>query len=99
MGIRQRVVLCAVAAKRRKFELLAASCLVPLSLGVSEPALAQTFPAGNYPGGISVGGNTSVNVTLAPGVSVGTPALPAAVPIAVGVDNTSGGPGDGAAAT
>src|SRR5215813_4638818 len=54
--LRQSVVLSSVAAKRRKFELLAASCLVPLSLGVSEPALAQTFtPAGNdYPGGINV---------------------------------------------
>jgi hypothetical protein len=30
-----------VGAKRPKFELLAAFCLVPLSLGISEPALAQ----------------------------------------------------------
>jgi hypothetical protein len=35
------IVPCSVAAKRRKFQLLAASCLVPLSLGVSEPARAQ----------------------------------------------------------
>src|SRR5262245_38737781 len=39
--LRQLVVLSSVAAKRRKFELLAASCLVPLSLGLSEPAVAQ----------------------------------------------------------
>ena len=38
-----------VGAKRRKLWLLAASCLAPLSLGVSEPALAGCAPPpGNY---------------------------------------------------
>ena len=39
-----------VGASRRKFELLAASCLVPLSLGVSEPARAQSCSPVNTPG-------------------------------------------------
>src|SRR5215831_19777188 len=76
--LRQSVVLSSVAAKRRKFELLAASCLVPLSLGVSEPALAQTFtPAGNdYPGGINVSAGPAqpISITLEPGVIVNLPA-------------------------
>src|SRR5262249_62384113 len=84
MGIylRQPAVLCGVAAKRRKFWLVAA--FVPLSLGLSEPALAQTCgPLGatgsvtcttggnNYTGGINYG-NTGVptTVTLDPGVQV-----------------------------
>src|SRR5262249_726770 len=68
--LRGLAVLSGAVAKRRKFELLAASCLVPLSLGVSEPALAQTFGTGgnNYPGGINVSTNqTPINVTLDPG--------------------------------
>jgi hypothetical protein len=59
-----------VCAKRRKFWLMAATALAPLSLGLSEPALAQTFTtAGNdYPGGINVSTNqTPINVTLDPG--------------------------------
>ena len=42
--LRKLVVLSGVTAKRRKYWLLAASCLVPISLGVSEPALAQCTP-------------------------------------------------------
>jgi len=71
--LRQLVVLSSVAAKRQKFELLAASCLMPLSLGLSEPALAQTFtfPAGNYPTGIGVNNpGAPTNVILDPGVQV-----------------------------
>jgi outer membrane autotransporter protein len=40
-GLQQPRVLSRGTAKRRKFWLVAASCLAPLSLGVSEPALAQ----------------------------------------------------------
>src|SRR5215831_3854826 len=55
--LRQLVVLTGVAAKRRKYWLLAASALVPLSLGASEPALAQCMPPpGNY-------GSPGVNAT------------------------------------
>src|SRR5262249_7806297 len=80
--LRQLVVLFGVTAKRRKYWLVAA--LVPLSLGLSEPALAQTCgpldasgsvtctTGGNpYAGGINYG-NTGVptTVTLQPGVQV-----------------------------
>src|SRR6516162_3041373 len=102
--LRQQVVLSGVVAKRRKFELLAASCLVPLSLGLSEPALAQCSglpgsvictPGGNpYPGGINVGNTgTPTNVTLQPGVQVVTN-VPQAVAISTGT-----GPGAGLPAT
>jgi hypothetical protein len=96
--IRQRVVLCGVAAKRRKFELLAALCLVPLSLGVSEPAVAQTFTTANnpYPNGISVTSTgTPLNVTLDPGVIVNiTPGnnINQAVAISTGGSAGTGGP-------
>jgi hypothetical protein len=80
----QRVVLCGVAAKRRKFELLAASCLAPLSLGLSEPARAldecgalvggsaMCTPTNNpYPNGINYStNNTPINVTVQPNVQV-----------------------------
>ena len=62
-----------VSLKRRKSWLLAASALAPLSLGVSEPALAQTFSTGGnpYSNGISVSNTgTPTNVTLEPGVQV-----------------------------
>jgi len=79
---RQLVVLSSVAAKRRKYWLLAASALAPLSLGVSEPTLAQCTgtpdntictPGGNfYSSGINVGGGPgdTLSVTLQPGVNV-----------------------------
>jgi hypothetical protein len=96
----QRVVLCGVAAKRRKFELLAASCLVPLSLGLSEPVLAQSFPAtGNpYPNGINVGNTgTPTTVTLEPNVVVNvTPGNGVNQAVAV---STGTGPGSGLPAT
>ena len=92
--LRQVVVLCDV---RRKFWLMAASALAPLSLGVSEPALAQTFTTtGNdYPGGINVSTNqTPINVTLDPGVQVFIPAN--TINNAVGLSSTTvagtGGP-------
>src|SRR5262249_57588867 len=79
------VVMSSVASKRRKFWLMAASALVPLSLGVSEPALAACTP----PGGNSMGGTADnypnikvfagpaqpISITLDPGVVV-TPPLP-----------------------
>src|SRR5262245_42288399 len=43
MGTRAPFSIC---SKRRKFELLAASCLAPLSLGVSEPAIMKQPPLG-----------------------------------------------------
>src|SRR6516225_8108119 len=76
---------------------MAASALAPLSLGVSEPALAQTFTTtGNdYPGGINVSTNqTPINVTLDPGVQVFIPAN--TINNAVGLSSTTaagtGGP-------
>src|SRR5262249_22899591 len=73
-----------VAAKCRKFWLMAAFCLAPLSLGVSEPALAldecgplvggsvTCTSAGNpYATGINYNtNNTPINVTLQSGVQV-----------------------------
>jgi hypothetical protein len=59
--LRELVALSRVAAKRRQFELLAASCLVPLSLGLSEPALAQMCtPVAN---GGSLGGANPTSTT------------------------------------
>jgi len=104
--LRQLVVLSSVAAKCRKFWLVAA--LVPLSLGLSEPALAQTCGAldasgsvtcttvGNpYAGGINYG-NTGVptTVTLAPGVVVNVtdPAIAQAVAISTGGVAGTGNP-------
>src|SRR4051794_11638608 len=77
--------LLAIAVKCRASWLIAASALAPLSLGVSQPALAQCAgpadntictPGGNpYPGGINVNtqnglGGAPVNLTLQPGVQV-----------------------------
>src|SRR5262249_40214747 len=104
--LRQLVVLFGVTAKRRKFWLVAA--LVPLSLGLSEPALAQTCGAldasgsvtcmtgGNpYAGGINYG-NTGVptTVTLAPGVVVNVtdPAIDQAVAVSTGTAAGTGLP-------
>src|SRR5262245_13322246 len=60
-----------VCAKRQKFWLMAASALAPLSMGVSQPALAQCAgPASNtvcnsagnsYPTGINVDATGLVN--------------------------------------
>src|SRR5262245_44816385 len=72
-NVRQLRVLSNVCAKRRKFWLMAASALAPLSMGVSEPALAQVgcsgpasntvcTPFGNsYPTGINVDATNLVN--------------------------------------
>jgi hypothetical protein len=86
-NLRQR--RSSVGAKRRKFELLAASALVPLSLGVSEPALAACTPPGgntivctadNYPNiNVFAGPAQPISITLDPGVVV-TPPYPALTP-------------------
>jgi hypothetical protein len=86
---------CGIAVKRRKFGLLAASCLAPLSLGISEPALAQctpgvfscTVPAGTYNSNINLGGGPSdaLSLTLNPGVTVSSPGG-----AAVSAGNTTG---------
>src|SRR6516225_2386435 len=107
--LRQLVVLSSVSAKCRKFWLVAA--FVPLSLGLSEPALAQTCgPLGatgsvtcttggnNYTGGINYG-NTGVptTVTLDPGVQVFvTPGNNVNQAVAI---STGTGPGSGLPAT
>ena len=100
-SLRQRRVLSSVTAKRQKFWLMAASALAPLSLGISEPALAQCTgpadatictPTGNdYTSGINVGtGNTAINVKLLPDVRV---VIPIGSPIAnaVNLSNATGG--------
>jgi hypothetical protein len=102
-SFRQRRVPSSVGAKRRKLWLMAASALAPLSLGVSEPALAANEcgaldPSGrvicqpaNYPSGINYGQptpNTPLNVTLLPGVNVILPGPG----IAVTLTNFLGGP-------
>jgi hypothetical protein len=76
--LRRLVVLSSAVAKRRKFELLAASCLVPLTLGLSEPALAGTCTA-DASGNLDCSGsfvaniNNNANITLQPGVTVASP--------------------------
>jgi hypothetical protein len=74
-----------ITLKRRKFLLLAASSLAPLSLGLSEPARAQvctpldasgnaTCTAGTYTSNISFNtNNTPINATLQNGVIVTSP--------------------------
>src|SRR6516162_3441051 len=107
--LRQLVVLSSVSAKCRKFWLVAA--FVPLSLGLSEPALAQTCgpldATGSvtcttflnpYAGGINYG-NTGVptTVTLDPGVQVFvTPGNGVNQAVAI---STGTGPGSGLPAT
>jgi outer membrane autotransporter protein len=103
-NLRQRRVPFGVCAKRRKFWLMAASALAPLSLGVSEPALAQCAgppgntvctPGGNpYPSGINVNtdnglGGTAINLQLLSGVNVTIPAGSPGVN-AVNAANTTG---------
>ena len=89
-----------VGASRRKFELLAASCLVPLSLGVSEPARAQSCSPVNTPGTLTAAqpstmctGTFNTNITFG-GPTTGPPSL--AVTLNPGVSVTS--PGGGAVA-
>ena len=106
-SLRHRRVLSisSVTVKRRKSWLLAASALAPLSLGVSEPALAQcvgigtstvTCPAGLYPNGIAVAqpvaAVTDLNVTLRSGVTV--TGLAPLSPNAVDIFNQSVAPTD-----
>ena len=78
-------MLSSFGAKRRISWLLAASALAPLSLCLSEPALAQcagpadsticTLGGNPYATGINVNtNNTPITVTLQPGVQVIIPA-------------------------
>jgi hypothetical protein len=82
------------SVKRRKFWLIATSALAPLSLAVSEPALAQTFTfdstGNNYTSGINVGGTNTqaLEVILLPGVVVNT--NPGVSPAAVNAQNVAG---------
>ena len=106
--LRQGVMLASVGVRRRKSWLLAASCLAPLSLGISEPALAQcsgppgsttcTLSGNPYSTGINVGNTgTPTNVTLEPGVQVNvTPGNNVNQAVAV---STGGGAGTGLPAT
>jgi hypothetical protein len=82
-NVRQRCVLSVVGAKPRKFWLMAASCLAPLSLGVSEPALAQCS-ALDVNGNATCSSGTYTNTTPQP---PGT--FPA--PINYNTDNGLGG--------
>ena len=63
-SLRQGVMLASVGVRRRRLELLAASALVPLSLGISGPALAA-----NECGPLVSG---SVTCTSTPGIPPGT---------------------------
>ena len=82
--LRQPGELSGVTAKRLKFWLMAATALVPISLGVSEPALADCsvgFPvnctAGTYTSPINVSAGSpaqAISITLEPGVIVNLPA-------------------------
>ena len=93
-------LLSSVIAKRRKFWLMTASALAPLSLGVSEPALAQSCSPVNTPGTLTAAqpstmctGTFNSNITFN-GPATGTPLL--TVTLNPGVSVTS--PGGGAVA-
>src|SRR5215831_18892501 len=81
--LRQPGEVSGVMAKRRKYWLLAATALAPLSLGVSEPALAAcsgvftvNCTVDNSPNiNVFAGPAQPISITLDPGVVV-TPALP-----------------------
>src|SRR5262245_16780481 len=79
----QRRALSRVTAKRRKFWLMAATALAPLSLGLSEPALAAcsgvftvncTADTYTSPINVSAGPAQPISITLEPGVVVNLPA-------------------------
>src|SRR5262245_11268781 len=73
----RQLVLSGVTAKRRKFELLAASCLVPLSLGLSEPAVAQTCTPVDTPGTLTAAfPSTSCTGTFNTNINFGGPTTP-----------------------
>src|SRR5215831_15507655 len=75
-NLRRQVVLSSVAAKRRKFELLAASCLVPLSLGLSEPAVAQTCTVPNPGALVAASPSTSCSGPFNTNINFGGPTTP-----------------------
>jgi hypothetical protein len=73
----QRRVPSSIGAKRRKFELLAPSCLVPLTLGLSEPAVAQTCTPVANPGNLTaVNPSTSCTGTFSTNINFGGPTTP-----------------------
>jgi hypothetical protein len=82
-SFRQRRVPSSISAKRRKFWLMAATALAPLSLGVSEPASAAcssgftvncTADTYTSPINVSAGPAQPISITLQPGVIVELPA-------------------------
>jgi outer membrane autotransporter protein len=96
----RQLVLSGVTAKRRKFELLAASCLVPLSLGVSEPARAQSCSPVNTPGTLTAAqpstmctGTFNTNINFG-GVSTPPTALQTVTLSGATVPNIPGTPPD-----
>jgi hypothetical protein len=99
-SLRQRRVLSSVTLKRRKSWLLAASALVSSSLGVSEPALAQTCtPAQPNPdpttGNATCTGNFNSSIVYGPPPP--GPATQLHVTLDPGVNVTLPGPGIGVA--
>src|SRR6516225_6624025 len=78
--LRQMVVLFGVTAKCRKFWLVAP--LVPLSLGLSEPALAQTCGALDATGSVTC---TTVGNPYAGGINYGNTGVPTTVTLQQGV--------------
>jgi hypothetical protein len=76
---RQQALLLSCAAKCRKFWLIAACILAPLSLAISDPALAQCTPlvggnatcTGTFNSNINFfANNAPINLTLQPPVTV-----------------------------
>ena len=65
------------SVKRRKFWLMAASALAPLSLGISEPALAQTCTPVANPGNLTAAQpSTSCTGTFNTNINFGGPTTP-----------------------
>jgi outer membrane autotransporter protein len=78
-NLRQPRVPCSIGAKRRKFWLMAATAVAPISLGLSEPALAAcsgvftvncTADTYTSPINVSAGPAQAISITLEPGVIV-----------------------------
>ena len=99
-NLAQRHVPFSAYAKRRKFWLMAASALAPLSLGVSEPALAQTCTPVANPGSLTAaqpsttctGTFNNTNITFN-GPATGTPLLTVTLNPGVSVTSPGGGAG------
>jgi hypothetical protein len=96
-NLRQRRVLSSVTVKRRKYWLMAASALAPLSLGISGPALAA-----NECGPLPASGSitcTSANNPYPAGITYGqpTPFTPLNVTLNSDVNVNLSSPGIGVA--